>query len=224
MYNLHYITGAPCGGTYSYKVFVFFFIISFTSIYLNLSCGGFSAVFRCLNHLDCHPLPIFLQDKPACRLPDPRLEGKTCVYCNHPHSRWKHPSQSGLPAATQPPCELPRAQSEQPVRGPVSCGMSDRITQNSQCIPKAGPCWECTLLSEACLLESLIFHPAFSLFLFPSRFCFSPSWLLFSAARWRVFLWWAHLWLFCFFGLSCEVSSLFLGHPAGSRASFSRSE
>lgn len=102
---------------------------------MRFDCSDF---FGCRNHLDCRPLSMFLQDRPACRLADPRLEDKTCVCCNHPHSRWKHTSQSGSPAAAQPPCELPRAQSEQPVRGPVSCGMSDRITQNSQCIPKAG--------------------------------------------------------------------------------------
>lgn len=43
------------------------------------------------------------------------------------------------------------AQSDQPVSGPLSCGTSDRITQNSLCTPKALLLWECVVLSEACL-------------------------------------------------------------------------
>lgn len=77
------------------------------------------------------------------------------------------------------------AQSEQPVRGPLSCGTSNRITQNSLCIPKARLRWECVVSSEACLQGSLIFHllslplPPQSLFLpFPLcnlSACLSPA-------------------------------------------------
>lgn len=67
------------------------------------------------------------------------------------------------------PPESSSAQSEQPVRGPLSCGTSNRITQNSLCIPKAQLRWEYIVSSEACLQGSLIFHlllsPLQSLFL-----------------------------------------------------------
>lgn len=84
-------------------------------------------------------------------------------------------NQEPLSRPIPPPPRARRAQSEQPVRGPVSCGMSDRITQNSLCIPKAVLCWECVVSSEACLLGSLIFHLVFSLSLPLHPFFFSPS-------------------------------------------------
>lgn len=159
---------------------------------------------------------MFPQDVPACWLTDPRVEDETCVCCNHPHSRWKHPSQSGSPVAAQPPCELLPTQSEQPVRGPLSCGMSDRITQNSQSIPKAGPCWECTLLSKACLLESLIFHPAFSLFLSPPPLSVSFPTGCFSALLAGMYSSGERL-CDCFASLACPARylPLFLGRPPG---------
>lgn len=83
--------------------------------------------------------------------------GQTYIGCVLTACLQKHCGQSGTSTVPHPPASS-SAQSEQPVRGPLSCSTSNRITQNSLCIPKARLRWECVVSSEACLQGSLIFH------------------------------------------------------------------